>query len=475
MVTLAQALKWDAASLSRVGRSLQVNGHALDDAADGVLGVLGSIGTDSFDGANRVSAEGAASESAAELRRGSMALGRIADSCGEASVKLGAAVTELREAVAEAERLGLSVDPVDGHVGEGPSALGRGRTQAQAADRALMLRLVESCQRRVSAALSRVREIDQIYGGAIAAFVPFDSRAPGARMRSLPEASEVSGEGGGDGEGDSAESLPLSPAMADAARALGLPAARVLESSPGHSAIAFGNVDTAKTVITLVPGTGSSAAQAHDQLSRVSAMFDASGRPREDVAVVLFPYDAPPALTEAAKADYHDRAAERLQHLQSELSARGRPHEQVVAGYSYGATVAAQSTLGRGLYADRVLLIASPGVGPGLRSAEQMKLLRSDGTSHESKENSHRVAVATSPADPIRIAADAGVHGIDPSDDDFGAHRMDLNRPWYESAQTLSEFAVRPRLEPLFRAHTTHYFDDEIFTRETRRWLRQPT
>lgn len=291
-------------------------------------------------------------------------------------------------------------------------------------------------------------------------------------MRSLPE---VSGEGGGDGEGDSAESLPLSPAMADAARALGLPAARVLESSPGHSAIAFGNVDTAKMVITLVPGTGSSAAQAHDQLSRVSAMFDASGRPRDDVAVVLFSYDAPPALTEAAKADYHDRAAERLQHLQSELSARGRPHEQVVAGYSYGATVAAQSTLGRGLYADRVLLIASPGVGPGLRSAEQMKLLRSDGTSHESKENSHRVAVATSPADPIRIAADTRIHGIDPSDDDFGAHRMDLNRPWYESAQTLSEFAVRPSLEPLFRAHSTHYFDDEIFTRETRRWLRQPT
>lgn len=465
MITLAQALKWDAASLSRVRRSLQVNGRALDAAADGVLGALGSIGTDSFDGANRVSAEGAASESAAELRRSSLALGRIADSCEEASERLGAAVAELREAVAEAERLGLSVDPVDGHVAEGPV----GKGQAQAADPALMLRLVERCQGRISEVLARVREIDQAYGAAIAAFIPFDSRAPEAGTLG------AGGGSGGVGDGDSAESLVLSPAMADTARALGLPAARVLESSPGHSAIVFGDVDTANTVITLVPGTGSSAAGAHEQLSRVSAMFDASGRPREDVAVVLFSYDAPPALTEAAKADYHDRAAERLQHLQSELSARGRPHEQVVAGYSYGATVAAQSTLGRGLYADRVLLIASPGVGPGLRSAEQMKLLRSDGTSHESKENSHRVAVATSPADPIRIAADTRIHGIDPSDDDFGAHRMDLNRPWYESAQTLSEFAVRPSLEPLFRAHSTHYFDDEIFTRETRRWLRQPT
>lgn len=461
MVTLAQAMNWDAASLSRLGRSLQVHGRALDSSADGVLGALEKIGTDDFDGANRVRAEDAASESAAELRRGSLALGRIADSCGEASERLGAAVAELREAVAEAERLRLSVDLVDGHVAEGPV----GKGQAQAADPALMLRLVERCQRRIAAALARVREIDQVYGAAIAAFVPFGSPEQAARR---PGASEA-----GD-NGDSAESLALSPAMADAARSLGLPAARVLESSPGHSAIAFGDVDTAKTVITLVPGTGSSAAGAHEQLSRVSAMFDASGRPREDVAVVLFSYDAPPALTEAAKADYHDRAAERLQHLQSELSARGRPHEQVVAGYSYGATVAAQSTLGRGLYADRVLLIASPGVGPGLRSAEQMKLLRSDGTAHESKENSHRVAVATSPADPIRIAADAGVHGIDPIDDDFGAHRLDLDRPWAEAARTLSEFAVRPSLEPLFRAHSTHYFDDEIFTRETRRWMRQP-
>ena len=136
-----------------------------------------------------------------------------------------------------------------------------------------------------------------------------------------------------------------------------------------------------------------------------------------------------------------------------------------------------QASLGSGLYADRVLLIAPPGVGPGLERANDMKLLKPDGTVRPEDENSHRVAVATSPMDPIRIPAELGIHGKNPADKDFGAYTLNLSEHGL-SMRDLTDFMVTPvqDIPQKYRhvqgnPHIEHYFDDEVFTRETNRWL----
>lgn len=501
MVTIAEGLTWRPSALADLAGALRAEARALTESADAARRTLDSVSEDDFAGMNRRAAETAVTRCATSLRRCGISVARLADCCGDSAAMLDDAVSELSAAVAWATALGFNVDTASGAMKPSVAmvialAHGLGGSLGGPA-KAAELQVLASY--RLHAALAKLNSLDTRIAEAVTALGPEEAEASGVE----PAGSTVNSPTQTADPTHFTHGTPLDSvdqALAERARELGLPSAQLLESSPRHSAIAFGDVQRASTIITLVPGTGSSASEAAKQLERVAATFRASGEAPDNVAVVLFSYDAPANLAAAARPEYYDLAAERLQHLQSELvedatagatevSSSGvtdidepsvATHQRhIVAGYSYGATVVAQASVGSGLYADRVLLIASPGAGPSLEHASQMKLLKPDGIAHPASENSHRVAVATSPVDPIRIPAVAGVHGKDPASETFGAHRLDMSErglspadifgmlftPVQELPEKYSYLAGNP--------HTEHYFDDEVFERETSSWLHQ--
>lgn len=522
MVTVAEGLFWRPAELENLARVLRSGARSLADSAGQSHRALTAVPEDDFAGANRIAAEGAVGRSTTRLRRSGVAFERLADCCSDSAAMLDDAVSELNSAVTWATSLGFQVDLATGAVtptggllsslasslsGSAGGGVG-GVGAASLIDPVTMARWRADAEQRIKAALENLNSLDAKVAGAIAALAPLELGSDSGGSDS--DGSDSGGsDSGGSGSSralpepepaSSAVGTPLEEAnseLANKARALGLPPAQLLESSPLHSAIAFGDVQKASTVITLVPGTSSSAEDAARQFERVAATIKASGEAPADVAVVLFSYDAPQNLYAATSPAYYDLAAERLQHLQAGLIERadagaspnqpnqpGQPPQptqptqrHIVAGYSYGATVVSQATTGSGLYADRVLLVASPGVGPGIEKATHMKLLRPDGTARPPHENSRRVAVATSPMDPIRVPAAAGVHEKNPADEDFGAYRLDMSERSL-TPKELSELLDTPLRELPQKyqylkgnPHTEHYFDDDIFTRETSRWL----
>ncbi|MFR9481265.1 alpha/beta hydrolase [Corynebacterium amycolatum] len=517
MVTVGEALLWRVDSLETLARALRSGARALTDSADSSQAALNALSEDDFAGDNRSAAEVSVTHSSTRLRRSSVALERLAACCSDTAAMLNDVIRELTAAVNQATNLGFQVNLVSGAVTppEGMlSAIARSLVHPKILSGPFtMAEWRATSQLRIQSALAELNRLDEKAAGAISALSPLVASGVSGSGRLQPsQAGSGTGnpadrglDGGWDLEFGSGltgaySSRPLSEidaAMSARARALGLPPGQLLESSPGHSAIAFGDVERASTVITLVPGTSSSAEDASRQFERVAATFHAAGEDPEDVAVVLFSYDAPPDLREAIRTEYHNFAAERLQHLQAGLIERSggvdsgdtaiaggltshgtsSTQRHVVAGYSYGATVVSQASLGSGLYADRVLLIAPPGVGPGLERANDMKLLKPDGTVRPENENSHRVAVATSPMDPIRIPAELGIHGKNPADKDFGAYALNLSERGL-SMRDLAEFMVTPvqDIPQKYRhiqgnPHIEHYFDDEVFTREANRWL----
>lgn len=541
MVTVGEALLWRVDSLEILARVLRSGARALADSADSSQGALEVLSEDDFAGDNRSAAEASVTDSSTRLRRSSVALERLAACCSDTAAMLSDVIRELTDAVNQATNLGFQVNLVSGAVTppEGMlSTIARSLVHPKIPSGPFtMAEWRATSQLRIQSALAELNRLDEKAAGAISALSPMVASGANGSGRLQPSqagsGTGITSDKGIDSRWDlefesdlagAYSSSPLSEvdaAMSARARALGLPPGQLLESSPGHSAIAFGDVERASTVITLVPGTSSSAEDANRQFERVAAIIHATGEDPEDVAVVLFSYDAPPDLHKAMRTEYHNFAAERLQHLQAGLIERsggvdsgdtaiaggvtshgttsnqevsGNPsnaaaqaatHSQtqsptqrhIVAGYSYGATVVSQASLGSGLYADRVLLIAPPGVGPGLERANDMKLLKPDGTARPEYENSHRVAVATSPMDPIRIPAELGVHGKNPADKDFGAYTLNLSERGL-SMRDLTEFMVTPvqDIPQKYRhvqgnPHIEHYFDDEVFTRETNRWL----
>ena len=513
MVTVGEALLWRVDSLDALARVLRSGARALADSADGSQGALNALSKDDLAGDNRSAAETSVTHSSTRLRRSSVALERLAACCSDTAAMLNDVIRELTDAVNQATNLGFQVNlvsPPEGMLSAIARSLAHPRIPAGPFT---MAEWRATSQLRIQSALAELNRLDEKAAGAISALSPLVASAVSSSGRLQPSQAG-SGTGNATDQGidgswglgvesgvaGAYSSRPLSEVdavMSARARALGLPPGQLLESSPGHSAIAFGDVERASTVITLVPGTSSSAEDASRQFERVAATFRASGEDPEDVAVVLFSYDAPPDLREAIRTEYHDLAAERLQHLQAGLIERSggvdsgdtaiaggltshgtsSTQRHVVAGYSYGATVVSQASLGSGLYADRVLLIAPPGVGPGLERANDMKLLKPDGTVRPENENNHRVAVATSPMDPIRIPAELGIHGKNPADKDFGAYTLNLSERGL-SMRDLTDFMVTPvqDIPQKYRhiqgnPHIEHYFDDEVFTRETNRWL----
>ena len=233
---------------------------------------------------------------------------------------------------------------------------------------------------------------------------------------------------------------------------------RVLETAPGTTAVAYGDIDAADRMVTLVPGTGSSAADIAEQVEKLEALHG------DDTVVVVWTYDAPPGLTSAASADLAVTAGRELAAFQSRATEHGFPRMDVV-GHSYGAMVVAQATRGTGLRADSVALIAAPGAGPGIDSVRDMTLVRHDGTRHPRRDTGRRVIVNTSVDDIIQWVSTAGIHGADPRSRNFGAN--------VKSTVALAMSNHRNEAPLSIAAHSEDYFTDERWARLFDDWSRE--
>ncbi|MBP3088417.1 hypothetical protein EML15_04555 [Corynebacterium sp. sy017] len=212
------------------------------------------------------------------------------------------------------------------------------------------------------------------------------------------------------------------------------PDAHILEADQkGHVTLAFGDIDNAKSITTIVAGVGSSSSEGMQTYSnRAQHIYQKTGTP----VVMWLGYDAPPSLAAGIAKTPALQARIPLQKLQKALRERNPHARLVVLGHSYGSTVAGYAATESGLEADSLILAGSPGVPRKLTLNSQ----------------SPKIIAALGDKDPIGLTGTAltSLHGIDP-------------------AALTSGY-------PLLRIHGGHsdYFTDESFIAMLKKELNKP-
>lgn len=428
-------LAWNPASFAVAAKSWRGAGKRLADAAEKIGDSFAGVPTTEVDGPVRQEGIVAVADRAARLRRDAAALGRFADELDRANGELSLARGKLALAIAAAETDDFIVDRASGLV------LSNGARAKSIADLGSTAKSLGYHRRQIAVRVEQALEAD--------------ARSANQLRDQFPAGGHLSTPGTPLGRVEGVAGLPeLQADEVERVRGLwGYEAGQeveVLDTDPGTTAVAVGDPRTAEHVITIVPGTTSTAEELAHHIERARWLHG------PDVAVVAWTYDAPPGVVSAAGAGYHERAATSLQMFQAQLAEN--PNAKLsVMGHSYGATVVAQATRGLGLHADAVVLAASPGAGPGLKTVGDMRLNQRDGTPHHPAENSRRVVAVTSPDDLIKHVGASPVHGADVTSRWFGANRMDIS--------DLVKPKNRHRLNVPARtkAHTEDYFPDPDF------------
>jgi alpha/beta hydrolase family protein len=191
-------------------------------------------------------------------------------------------------------------------------------------------------------------------------------------------------------------------------------------SGDGRAVVALGNPDHSPDVAAYVPGAGA-------DLRHVRSLVDTAdriARRAPQAAVVMWlGYDAPADALAAASPAAARRAEADLDRFTDGLRAThtGAPAHLTLVGHSYGTTVIGYAARDRGLAADDLVLVGSPGVG--VSHAADLGVPAS------------HVWASTATWDPIRLTGaardalrpqpaggDGGLwYGTDPSGPDFGA------------------------------------------------------
>ncbi|WIM67448.1 alpha/beta hydrolase [Corynebacterium breve] len=189
----------------------------------------------------------------------------------------------------------------------------------------------------------------------------------------------------------------------------------VLESGSGGITVLLGtspeDVDRLhpRAITTMVAGVGSSRESSlAGYLDRGQRFSDASGAP----TVVWLGYTAPDSvIPPGALSRFAHQGADDLSDFQATLHERFPDARKNVVAHSYGTVVATESARAHGLFADNLVLMASPGVPAA--HVSQLHLYGS----------SPRVTVVDAALDPIRVTrGDHGaIHGANPRSLFFGA------------------------------------------------------
>ncbi|MFN3340593.1 MAG: alpha/beta hydrolase [Dietzia sp.] len=200
----------------------------------------------------------------------------------------------------------------------------------------------------------------------------------------------------------------------------------------GRAVVASGDPDGADSVVTLIPGTGSSVESIDRTAERARAVCEASEAPGAGscVSVSWQGYDAPDDVAAAGFSAAPARAhAQDLRTFAAGLDAvesmDGRDSPHAAVGYSYGSAVlGAAAADPRGLAADRMIHVGSPGATVD-SLAEQW--VDEGGTARQAAE--HEVVGVTSRWDPVPRWSTTGVLGGRPGTEEFGGLAVDVTEP----------------------------------------------
>ncbi|WP_024891338.1 alpha/beta hydrolase [Luteimonas huabeiensis] len=200
-------------------------------------------------------------------------------------------------------------------------------------------------------------------------------------------------------------------------------------NSPDARVVAsIGNPDTADNVAVYVPGTGtdlSNIGGSIDRMDDLRAQAELVPNSGTTSTIVWLGYDAPDNLLQATQGGYARDGAPDLRDFTEGLAeARQHPDGRTtVIGHSYGSTVVgtADAMAGRGLAADDIVAMGSPGMGyeaPERQGWFDGPMVDNVGDMHIDAEHFWAGAAAN---DPVTYTE---VHGNSPVDWSFGGQRI---------------------------------------------------
>ncbi|MGW4273441.1 alpha/beta hydrolase [Streptomyces seoulensis] len=227
----------------------------------------------------------------------------------------------------------------------------------------------------------------------------------------------------------------------------------------GHAILANGNPDTADNTAVYVPGTKSKLSGAGGDIGRMTKMWTEANSmaPGQSTSTITWiGYDAPQdILLDSPRTSYAYDAAPKLNSfldgLQTAQGGADASHTTVI-GHSYGTTVIGAATKGHDLAADDIVVAGSPGMLVGdaddLDVGKQhvwSEAASSDPVPYMGRDflGGQKWGVATWHGVPY----DAGYLTTIPSDEAFGAHRMDVDTSghsgyWDQGSQSLKNQAA---------------------------------
>ncbi|MEU6658432.1 alpha/beta hydrolase [Streptomyces sp. NPDC046821] len=223
----------------------------------------------------------------------------------------------------------------------------------------------------------------------------------------------------------------------------GLPQAYLLgfdTQGDGRAIVATGNPDTADNTAVYVPGTGASLANAHGDINRMSELWRAANQqsPGQSTSTITWiGYDAPDNVVPNATARHYayDGAPALNTFMDGLQTAQGGPESShtTLVGHSYGSTtIGAAAKEDGNLAADDVVVAGSPGM---LVSDASELEVGSDHVWSEAASNDpvpamgqealggRKFGVNTWNGVPYSLGPIISI----PSDESFGAHRMDVD------------------------------------------------
>ncbi|MFF3605106.1 alpha/beta hydrolase [Streptomyces sp. NPDC002463] len=229
----------------------------------------------------------------------------------------------------------------------------------------------------------------------------------------------------------------------DATGKEGLPEAYLLgydKNGIGRAIIANGNPDTADHTAVYVPGTTTNLNDFDDNISRMTNTWLETQKwaPGQNVSTITwFGYEAPHSIAPDAmqKGWAHDGSPKLLQFMDGLETVQGGPDKShtTIIGHSYGSTVVGDASNRGHLAADDIVAVGSPGMLTG--KAENLDVDKghvwSEAAWNDVVPAGGKVAGLGGYTWGVEtwngIPFNAGYVQTVPSDELFGAHRMDVD------------------------------------------------
>ncbi|MFH9012486.1 alpha/beta hydrolase [Streptomyces sp. NPDC017943] len=223
----------------------------------------------------------------------------------------------------------------------------------------------------------------------------------------------------------------------------------------GHAIVANGNPDTADHTAIYVPGTTSRLEGAGGDIGRMTRVWaeaHAMDQSQSVSTITWIGYDAPQNIAPEAMDDHwaYDGAPKLNRFLDGLQTAQGGPDAShtTVIGHSYGSTtVGAASMAQGGMSADDIVVAGSPGMLVG--HANDLDVGKdhvwSEAATSDPVPAGGKVARLGGEKWDVEtwngIPFNAGYVQVIPSDEAFGAHRMDVDTSghsdyWNENSQS---------------------------------------